>query len=150
MIDKRKFYINGEWIAPISKNDYEVINPSNEQSYAIISLGTKKDVDLAVSSAKKAFYSWSQVDKKQKINLLENLLKIYNSRWDEITQTMSDEMGAPLDWSSSAQTSSGADHINDFIFRLKNFEFEKRFNNNSNNYIVYEPNGVCGLITPWN
>ena len=42
---------------------------------------------------------------------------------------MSDEMGAPLDWSSSAQTSSGADHIHDFILRLKNFEFEKRFNN---------------------
>ena len=63
---------------------------------------------------------------------------------------MSEEMGAPLDWSSSAQTSSGADHINDFILRLKNFEFEKRFNKNSNNYIVYEPIGVCGLITPWN
>ena len=59
---------------------------------------------------------------------------------------MSEEMGAPLDWSSSAQTSSGADHINDFILRLKNFEFEKKFNKNSNNYIVYEPIGVAVLL----
>ena len=132
------------------KNDFEVINPSNEQSYAIISLGSKKDVDLAVMQLKEAFLTWSQVDKKEKIILLENLLKIYKSRWDEITQTMSEEMGAPLDWSSSAQTSSGADHINDFILRLKNFEFETKFNQDSNNYIVYEPIGVCGLITPWN
>jgi len=78
----------------------------------------------SINAAKKAFITWSQVDKKHKISLLENLLKIYKSRWDEITQTMSEEMGAPLDWSSSAQTSSGADHINDFILRLKNFEFE--------------------------
>ena len=79
MIDKRKFYINGSWVSPVLKNDFEVINPSNEQSYAFISLGSKKDVDLAVSAAKKAFVTWSQIDKKEKIDLLENLLKIYNS-----------------------------------------------------------------------
>ena len=131
MIDKRKFYINGAWVNPIIKNDFKVINPSNEQSYANISLGSKKDVDLAVSAAKKAFVTWSLIDKNEKISLLENLHKIYKSRWDEITQIMSKEMGAPLDWSSSAQTSSGADHINDFILRLRNFEFEKRFNKNN-------------------
>jgi len=79
MIDKRKFYINGTWINPIIKNDFEVINPSNEQPYAVISLGSKKDVDLAVNTAKKAFITWSQVDKKEKISLLENLLKIYKN-----------------------------------------------------------------------
>ena len=150
MIDKRKFYINGKWVNPIKKNDFEVINPSNENTYAVISLGKKEDVDIAVNHAKNAFLTWSSVDKKNKILLLEKLLEIYMKRWDDITQTMSDEMGAPLDWSSSAQTTSGADHIKDFIKRLKEFEFEKKFENNSNNYIVYEPIGVCGLITPWN
>ena len=42
MIDKRNFYINGNWVHPNISNDYEVINPSNEQSYALISLGTNK------------------------------------------------------------------------------------------------------------
>ena len=41
------------------------------------------------------------------------------SRWDELTESMTIEMGAPLDWSSSAQTTSGADHIKDFIKRIK-------------------------------
>ena len=150
MINKRNFYIDGKWVKPEKQNDINVINPSNEESFAVITLGSKNDVDQAVKAAKNAFKNWSLVDKKTKINLLENLLKIYKTRWDEITQTMSDEMGAPLDWSSSAQTTSGFDHINDFIQRLKVFEFEKRFNVNSNNYITYEPIGVCGLITPWN
>ena len=150
MINKRKFYINGEWINPIINNDFGVINPSTEEQYAVISLGSKKDVDIAVRAANDAFPNWSQTNKTIKIDLLEKLLKIFKSRWNEITETMSREMGAPLDWSSSAQTASGFDHINDFIKRLKDFEFEKKFENNSNNYISYEPIGVCGLITPWN
>ena len=43
MIDKRKFYINGQWIDPIKKNDLEVINPCNEDPFAVISLGSKED-----------------------------------------------------------------------------------------------------------
>ena len=64
MIDKRKFYINGKWVNPTKKNDLDVINPSNEKTYATISLGDKNDVDLAVNAAKKAFITWSQINKK--------------------------------------------------------------------------------------
>ena len=39
MLDKRKFYINGQWVDPIKKNDLEVINPCNEDPFAVISLG---------------------------------------------------------------------------------------------------------------
>ena len=60
------------------------------------------------------------------------------------------EMGCPVDFSSEVQTQSGLDHLNDFIIQLKKFEFEKKYNDNSNNYITHEPIGVCGLITPWN
>ena len=63
MIDKSKFYINGEWTNPIIKNDFEVINPSNESPYAFISLGSKEDVNIAVNAAKNAFLEWSQIDK---------------------------------------------------------------------------------------
>jgi len=51
MIDKRKFYINGSWINPIIKNDFEVINPSNEQPYAFISLGSNlpfEDIEILI------------------------------------------------------------------------------------------------------
>tara|TARA_B100000579_G_scaffold436417_1_gene462310 strand:- start:3152 stop:4582 length:1431 start_codon:yes stop_codon:yes gene_type:complete len=150
MLDKRNFYINGKWVAPSKTNDFEVINPSNEKPCAVISLGQESDTNLAVSSARKAFSSWSKTKKNEKIELLEKLYQIYKSNWDEMSKSISLEMGAPIDWASSAQTASGADHIKDFIERLKNFEFEKPFNDNSDNYIAYEAIGVCGLITPWN
>ena len=47
MLDKRKFYIDGKWVDPIKKNDFEVINPCNEDACAIISLGSKEDTDNA-------------------------------------------------------------------------------------------------------
>ena len=150
MLDKRNFYINGKWTAPIKSNDFQVINPSNEELCAIISLGGAADVNSAVKAAKEAFSSWSQTSKDKKISLIQKLYEIYKSRWSEMAESISMEMGAPIDWASTAQTSSGAAHIKDFIKRLKEFEFELSFSNESDNYIAYEPIGVCGLITPWN
>jgi len=150
MLDKRNFYINGKWTAPIKSNDFKVINPSNEEPCAIVSLGGVADVNSAVNAAKEAFSSWSQTSKDEKISLIQKLYEIYKSRWSEMAESISLEMGAPIDWASTAQTSSGAAHIKDFIKRLKEFEFELSFSNESDNYIAYEPIGVCGLITPWN
>ena len=150
VLDKRKFYINGEWVSPSKTSDFNVINPATEEPYVTISLGSKDDTNKAVESAKNAFKSWKNTSVEERITLLEKLLKIYKERFNEMTQAISTELGAPLDWASSVQTASGESHIEDFIIRLKKFEFEKNFNEISDNYIVYEPIGVCGLITPWN
>ena len=150
MLEKRKFYINGKWVKPSKSNDFEVINPSNEEPFAIISLGFKEDTDAAVKAAKEAFVEWKETSKEERINLLEKLLKIYNKRFNELAEAQSMEMGAPIDYAISAQTASGQSHLEDFILRLKNFKFEEHFDSKSNNHISYEPIGVCGLITPWN
>ena len=150
MLDKRKFYIDGEWVDPIKKNDFDVINPCNEDPCAIISLGSKEDTNRAVKAAKTAFETWKETSKEERIKLLEKLLTIYKKRFNEMAEAISLEMGAPMDWSTDVQTASGRDHLEDFILRLKNFNFEEHFDEKSNNHICYEPIGVCGLITPWN
>ena len=150
MLDKRKFYIDGEWVDPIKKNDFDVINPCNEDPCAVISLGSTEDTNRAVKAAKIAFQTWKESPKEERIKLLEKLLTIYKKRFDEMAEAISLEMGAPMDWSTDVQTASGRDHLEDFILRLKNFNFEEHFDEKSNNHIYYEPIGVCGLITPWN
>ena len=117
---------------------------------AIISLGSKEDVDKATKSAKIAFESWKETSKEDRIQLLEKLLAVYKKRFKEMTEAISMEMGAPMDWSSNVQNASGQAHLEDFILRLKNFNFDEQFDSKSNNHICYEPIGVCGLITPWN
>ena len=150
MLDKRKFYIDGEWVDPVKKNDFDVINPCNEDPCAVISLGSTEDTNRAVKAAKIAFQTWKESPKEERIKLLEKLLTIYKKRFDEMAKAISLEMGAPMDWSTDVQTASGRDHLEDFILRLKNFNFEEHFDEKSNNHIYYEPIGVCGLITPWN
>jgi len=150
MLDKRNFYINGKWVKPSKPNDLEVINPSNEEPFAVISLGSKEDTDSAVSAAKKAFDKWKETSKEQRIKLLEKLLTIYKKKSKEMSEAISMEMGSPIDYSTSTHTVSGQSHLEDFILRLKEFNFEEHFDSKSNNYIRHEPIGVCGLITPWN
>ena len=150
MLDKRNFYINGKWVSPSKPDDFEVINPSNEEPFAIISLGDEVDTNSAVKAAKESFSSWKKTSKEERINLLEKLLKVYKKRFDEMAEAQSMEMGAPIDYAKSALTAMGQSHLEDFILRLKSFKFEEHFDSKSNNHIAYEPIGVCGLITPWN
>ena len=150
MLDKKKFYINGKWVSPSKPNDFEVINPSTEETCAIISLGSKEDTNAAVDAAKKAFESWKDSSREERIKLLEKLLNIYKKRYSEMVEAISTEMGAPMDWATDVQTAKGQSHLEDFILRLKEFKFDHQFDPKSNNHICYEPIGVCGLITPWN
>jgi len=150
MLDKRKFYINGRWVEPKKPNDFNVINPCNEDICAIISLGSKEDTNAAIKSAKNAFETWKETTKEDRLNYLEKLLSVYKKRSREMAEAISLEMGAPMDWATEVQTASGQLHLEDFILRLKVFEFDEHFNEKSNNHMCYEPIGVCGLITPWN
>ncbi|MGB5068373.1 MAG: aldehyde dehydrogenase family protein, partial [Albidovulum sp.] len=51
MIEKRDFYINGRWVAPVAPRDCLVIDPSTEEPCAVISLGAEADTDAAVAAA---------------------------------------------------------------------------------------------------
>ncbi|MBM3630559.1 MAG: aldehyde dehydrogenase family protein [Alphaproteobacteria bacterium] len=151
MLDKKNFYINGHWVKPKSSKLINIINPATEENVAVISLGEKEDVDLAVSAAKKAFETWAFSSKKQRVELIEKVYENYIKRWDEIAIAIRMEMGAPKDFASKSQVSSGATHIKSFIKHLKNFNFEKPLGEHApNQRLIYESKGICALITPWN
>ena len=151
MENKKNFYIDGKWVAPKSKEEIKVINPATEESCAVISLGNKEDIDFAVNSANKAYSSWSFSTKEERIKLLEKLYENYKKRWADIADAITTEMGAPKDFATKLQAGTGAAHLKSFIKYLKNFEFEKPLGEHApNQRLIYEPKGVCALITPWN
>ena len=151
MNNSKQFYINGAWVDPIDGTDFDVINPSTEEAYAQISLGGAADSEAAIAAAKEAFKTWAWSSKDERIALMEKILEIYMERSDEMGEVISKEMGAPIDMSKMAQSGTGSAHIKTFIHTLKSFEFERELRPNTpNDKIIYEPIGVCGLITPWN
>ena len=87
MLDKKKFYINGEWVNPYKENNCDVIDPCTEDPFAVISLGSKEDTDLAVKAAKTAFETWKETSKEERIDYLEKLLSIYKKRFSEMARS---------------------------------------------------------------
>ncbi len=151
MENKKNFYINGKWITPKSKEEIKVIDPATEENCAVITLGNKDDVNDAVSAAKKAYSSWAFSTKEERIRLLEKLYENYKKRWADIANAITTEMGAPKDFATKLQAGTGAAHLKSFIRYLKNFEFEKPLGEHApNQRLIYEPKGICALITPWN
>ena len=151
MENKKNFYINGKWVTPKSKEEIKVIDPATEENFAVITLGNKDDVNDAVNAAKKAYSSWAFSSKEERIKLLEKLYENYKKRWADIANAITIEMGAPKDFATKLQAGTGAAHLKSFIRYLKNFEFEKPLGEHApNQRLIYEPKGVCALITPWN
>ena len=151
MLDKRHFYIDGQWVAPAAANDFDVVNPSNEEPCAVISLGGQADTDAAVAAANAAFDAWRETPKEERLALLEKLAEVYMARADEMGETISLEMGAPIALAKAAQAGAGGAHIKNFIRAVKGFEFDRELGAHApGDRILLEPVGVCGLITPWN
>ncbi|MEW9310298.1 aldehyde dehydrogenase family protein [Labrys neptuniae] len=148
MLDKRKFFIDGKWVDPVVPNDLQVLDPATEQPVAVISMGTPADVDKAVAAAKKAFATYSRTSVEERLALLEKLLDVYKRRYEEMAQTITLELGAPISMSRAQQADVGVGHLQGFIDALRHLKARDTLPNGD--VVLREPIGVCGLITPWN
>jgi len=142
-----KFYIDGRWVDPVEPRAHEVINPATEQVCGRISLGSAADVDKAVAAARRAFASWSQTSREERISVLQRILAEYQKRAGDLATAITEEMGAPAALANGFQVGLGVGHLSTAIEILKHFPFEEQ---RGATLIVKEPIGVCGLITPWN
>jgi aldehyde dehydrogenase (NAD+) len=147
MQNQRKFYIDGRWVEPHSRQTVDIINPANEEVIGTITLGDQEDVDAAVAAARKAFDKFSQTTVTERIALLERIIEVYKRRMAEIGEMVSLEIGAPLSLAQVAQAPAGLGHFEAALQALRGFEWEKDMGRSR---VVYEPISVCALITPWN
>jgi aldehyde dehydrogenase (NAD+) len=143
----QQFYIDGEWVDPAGSDTREVINPATEKPVATIALGNATDVDRAVTAARKAFNSYSETSRDERIALLTRIVEVYKRRMGDVAAAVSEEMGAPAWLASGAQAPAGLGHFLSTLNALKTFQFEEKVGTTT---VVYEPVGVCALITPWN
>ena len=151
MQDATRHYINGGWVASIDGREMAVENPSTEEKIATISLGGAADADAAVAAAKAAFPAWAATDPLDRIAALERLMEVYKGQAEDMAQAISSEMGAPIALAKTAQVGSGAGHLKNTIRTAKAFVFERPLGDHApSDMILYEPVGVCALITPWN
>ena len=142
-----KFFIGGAWVAPAERRLIDVINPATEEPFCQLAIGGAADVDRAVAAARAAFEANADRPVAERLQWLERIVEVYESRFEEMAQAISHEMGAPITLSREAQAKIGLNHIRTAIRVLKDYAFETP---HENFLIRKEPIGVCGFITPWN
>ena len=147
MKDKLQFYINGAWVESDSSERIEVINPANEEIVGHVTAGTAADIDKAVQAANKAFKTYQDTSRDDRIEILNNIITEYENRYDDFVQTITEEMGAPIWLSEKAQASTGIKNLHETLDALKEYQFEKKEGDYT---LIREPIGVIGMITPWN
>jgi aldehyde dehydrogenase (NAD+) len=142
-----QFYIDGAWVDPVTPNVFDVIDPSTEDAFAQISLGSKADVDKAVAAAKRAFRTFGFSTVEERLDILNRIIEVYKKRSNDLALAVSREMGAPRQFALESQVGIGLAHLTQMAKTLKEFEFRHV---KGDHLIVKEPIGVVGLITPWN
>ena len=147
MQDHLQLYIDGAWTDPAERRTIDVVNPATEAVFARIAAGSAADVDRAVAAARAAFPGWAASSKADRLAVLEKIRAVYKTRFDDLVDAITTEMGAPLWLSKAAQAAAGMAHLGTMIEVLQRFEFQEV---RGTTLIAHEPVGVCGFITPWN
>jgi aldehyde dehydrogenase (NAD+) len=145
MRNHETIYIDGQWVAPVDPKRLELISPTTENPIASVCLASARDVDLAVKAARKAFPSFSETSKEERIALFERIIEVYQARQKDLMAAITLEMGSPK--SQVIMTQAALQGFQQAITTLRGYNFEVQ---EGVNVIRREPIGVCGLITAWN
>lgn len=140
-----KCYINGEWVSPLSRTDWTLVNPATEEPFATVVLAGVEDVDLAVKAARTAFPSFSRTSKAERIELLEGIINCFVRHEQELAEVVTLELGTPV--SQQIHAPAALASFKQALATLREYEFDYRLGPNT---VRREPIGVCGLITAWN
>jgi len=132
-------FINGKFIKSSSSKKLNIINPSTNKKIATLSVASKKDVNAAVSAAKKAHVKWSKLSSFVRSKYLYALARLIqkNSRFISVLETI--DNGKPIRETRDIDIPLVARH---FYYHAG---WAARNTNNSDNSI-----GVVGQIIPWN
>mgnify|MGYP003977058633 CR=1 FL=1 len=141
--EKYDLFINGEFVKSNSKKYFDTINPATDEVIAKISEANKKDIDLAVKSAKIAFRRWSKLKAKERGKYIFRIARMIQERAKEFAVIESMDGGKPIRESRDVDIPLAANHF--FYYAGWADKLEYAFPNKTP-----KPLGVAGQIIPWN
>ncbi|MEU4094307.1 aldehyde dehydrogenase family protein [Streptomyces sp. NPDC026673] len=140
-------YIDGEWRPAAGTETIAVVNPADEQVIATVPAGTAEDVDAAVRAARAALPGWAATPPAERAARIAALRDALAARRDEIAETVTAELGAPLPFSQLVHARLPIAVAGSYAELAATHSFEERIGNST---VFHEPVGVVGAITPWN
>ncbi len=148
-MDPVKHWIDGRQVD--SAERFITTNPATGEAIAEVASGGEAEINAAVAAAKAAFPAWANTPAKQRAKLMRRLGELIEQNVPHLAALETMDTGLPI-----AQTSK------QLIPRAsENFHFFAEVCTQINgrtypvddqmlNYTLYQPVGVCALISPWN
>ena len=144
-------FINGELVAPNSGDYFDNTTPVTGQVYSKIPDSDSTDIDLAVSSAKKAFISWSKLSKNERYDHIMRLAYEIEEHFDELVEAESKDNGKPEWLARTVDIPRASENFRFFATASLHFDSEiHEMDGKALNYTLRQPVGVAGCISPWN
>jgi aldehyde dehydrogenase (NAD+) len=142
-----RIFIGGEWVEGSGAEPLEVVNPTTEEVMGTIPGCSPVDVDRAVEAARGAFDSWSQTAREERARFITAIAEGLQGRAEEITATITQELGMPLKLSGIIQVGLPTSQFAAMPKLMEEVAWEEEIGNSR---VLREPVGVLGAITPWN
>ena len=139
-------YIDGEAVNSHGREVMDIVNPTNEKIIAQVTLGDDEDTRRAIAAAKRAFATFSQSTREERIALLQRLHNAVSARADDLTNIMVEEYGGVVQFVAPI-VQAAADVFLAAEQALRDLPLVRSWGSTT---VTMEPVGVAGLITPWN
>ncbi|MGF1703075.1 5-carboxymethyl-2-hydroxymuconate semialdehyde dehydrogenase [Photobacterium makurazakiensis] len=144
-----KNYINGEWVS--SPTTFTTVNPATGEVLADVAQATPEQVAQACEAARAAFPAWANMPTKERAKIIDRIGDLIAENVEELSALETKDTGLPLFQTRKALVPRAADNF--YFFS----ETSKQMNGHTYpvddqmlNYTLYQPTGVCALISPWN
>lgn len=144
-----KHWINGKQVE--SKETFINYNPATMEEICEVASGGEKEVNEAVAAAKEAFPKWANTPAKERARLMRNLGDLIDKNVPKIAELETKDTGLPIHQTKNVLIPRASHNFNFFAevcTRMDGHTYP--VDDQMLNYTLYQPVGVCGLISPWN
>lgn len=143
--------ISGQSVPSADGATFDLFSPATGEQVGVIAKGSAADLDRAVASAQEAFKSWSALTAYERLKIITKATAHARKQADPIGRLMALEQGKPLAQSVS-EIGGSCDTIDYYAaegLRIEGYTSPTEAKEYRST-VIYQPIGVCGLITPWN
>ena len=139
-------YIDGALVESHGREVMDIINPTNGQVIARVTLADEEDARRAIAAAKRAFASFGRSTKEERAKILRRLHEVVSAGIDNLTAAMVEEYGGTVVFSKLI-IEAAANAFRSAEKALQELPLTRSW---GKTMVTLEPVGVAGLITPWN
>lgn len=144
-------FIDGRFVAPVSNQYFDDIEPATGNVLAQIPDSDRGDVDAAVAAAKRAFPQWSRTRAEERSRILLKLADLIEANLDELAALESRDNGKPVSLAKRMDIPRAVANFRFFATAILHHASEAHVTDTvALNYTLRQPIGVAGLISPWN